>query len=42
MLPKVNAAIDFVQSKKGRNAIITSLENAKRAIDGLTGTTIHS
>lgn len=42
MLPKVRAAIDFVQSKKGRNAIITSLDNAKRAIDGLTGTTIYN
>lgn len=42
MLPKVKAAIDFVQSKKERKAIITSLENAKRAIDGETGTTIYS
>ncbi|MDY0235234.1 MAG: carbamate kinase [Gudongella sp.] len=42
MLPKVRAAIDFVQSKNKRTAIITSLESAKKAIDGQTGTTIHS
>lgn len=40
MLPKVEAAIDFVQSKDGRTTVISSLENAKRAISGETGTTI--
>lgn len=34
MLPKVEAAIDFVQSKDGRTTVISSLENAKRAISG--------
>lgn len=41
MLPKVKAAVDFVQSKENRIAIVTSLENAKRAILGETGTTIY-
>ncbi|GAA0127263.1 carbamate kinase [Clostridium sp. CTA-19] len=40
MLPKVKAAMGFVESKEGRTAIITSLEKAKEAINGLTGTTI--
>ncbi|GAA0123608.1 carbamate kinase [Clostridium faecium] len=40
MLPKVKAAMSFVESKEGRKAIITSLEKAKEAINGLTGTTI--
>lgn len=40
MLPKVKAAMNFVESKEGRKAIITSLEKAKEAINGLTGTTI--
>ena len=42
MLPKVKAALDFVESKKGRIAIISSLENAKRAMAGETGTRIYS
>lgn len=41
MLPKVNAAIDFAESKEGRVAIISSLENAKKAISGETGTRIY-
>ncbi|ADK15854.1 MULTISPECIES: carbamate kinase [Clostridium] len=40
MLPKVKAALSFVQSKIGRIAVITSLEKAKESIMGLTGTTI--
>ncbi|AZV58003.1 carbamate kinase [Clostridium sp. AWRP] len=40
MLPKVKAALSFVQSKLGRIAVITSLEKAKESIMGLTGTTI--
>lgn len=40
MLPKVEAAIDFVESGDNRSAIISSLENAKKAIKGETGTTI--
>ncbi len=40
MLPKVLAAIDFAQSKKGRTALITLLEKAKEGIAGKTGTHI--
>ncbi|MDR1801881.1 MAG: carbamate kinase [Lachnospiraceae bacterium] len=41
MLPKVEAAIAFADSKMGRQAIITELEKAKDALDGKTGTLIH-
>jgi len=41
MLPKVLAAIRFVESRPGRKAIITSLEKAKDAIKGLSGTIIE-
>lgn len=41
MLPKVDAAIKFAQSKKGRTAIITLLEKAREGIEGKTGTRIH-
>lgn len=40
MLPKVEAAIDFVKSSDDKIAIISSLDNAKQAIKGQTGTTI--
>lgn len=40
MLPKVLAAVAFAKSKKGRRAIITSLEKADEAIAGNTGTII--
>ncbi len=40
MLPKVEAAIKFVESKPGRKAIITSLDKAVEALDGKAGTTI--
>jgi len=40
MLPKVQAAINFAKSGKGRKALITSLEKAKEGIEGLTGTII--
>lgn len=40
MLPKVEAAIKFVESKNGREAIITLLEKAKEGIKGNTGTHI--
>lgn len=42
MLPKVQAAMQFAKSKKGRKALITSLEKAKEGIEGLTGTIIVS
>lgn len=41
MLPKVEAAIDFAQSKVGRQAVIASLEQASTAITGNSGTTIQ-
>lgn len=40
MLPKVQAAISFVKSGKGHEALITSLEKAKEGMEGKTGTTI--
>lgn len=40
MLPKVEAAMSFVDTKEGRQAVITSLENAKDALTGSTGTWI--
>ncbi len=41
MLPKVQAAVMFAQSKPGRTALITLLEKAKEGILGNTGTRIH-
>lgn len=41
MLPKVEAAVSFAQSKPGRKALITLLEKAKQGIAGETGTVIH-
>ena len=41
MLPKVQAAVKFAESKKGRTALITLLEKAKEGIAGQTGTHIH-
>lgn len=41
MLPKVQAAVKFADSKEGRNALITLLEKAKEGILGKTGTRIH-
>jgi len=40
MLPKVQAAVEFAQSKPGRTALITLLEKAKDGINGKTGTSI--
>lgn len=40
MLPKVQAAVDFAESKPGRQALITLLEKAKDGINGATGTRI--
>ena len=40
MLPKVEAAVKFAESKPGRTALITLLEKAKDGIAGKTGTTI--
>ena len=41
MLPKVEAAIRFAQSKPGRKALITLLEKAKEGIEGKTGTIVQ-
>lgn len=41
MLPKVEAAIQFAESKKGRIAVIGSLEKAVEAMEGNSGTKIH-
>ncbi|MFA5577216.1 MAG: carbamate kinase [Tissierellaceae bacterium] len=41
MLPKVMAAVEFVQSKEGRKSIIGSLEEAERALKGNSGTLIY-
>lgn len=41
MLPKVQAAIKFAESKKGRNAVIASLEKAKEALTGQSGTIVY-
>jgi carbamate kinase len=41
MLPKVQAAIKFVESKPGRTSVITLLEKAMDGIAGKTGTAIH-
>ncbi len=41
MLPKVQAALQFAQSKPGRTALITLLEKAKDGVAGKTGTIIH-
>lgn len=38
MLPKVQAAVRFASSKKGRTALITLLEKASEGINGKTGT----
>ena len=41
MLPKVQAAVMFAESKEGRTALITLLEKAKDGVAGKTGTAIH-
>ena len=41
MLPKVQAAVKFAESKPGRTALITLLEKARDGIEGKTGTRVH-
>ena len=41
MLPKVQAAVKFAESKPGRTALITLLEKARDGIEGKTGTLVH-
>lgn len=40
MLPKIQAAVDFADSKPGRRSLITLLEKARDGIHGRTGTMI--
>lgn len=40
MKPKIDAACRFAESKKGRCAVITSLDKAVQALKGMTGTII--
>ncbi|MDR0840655.1 MAG: carbamate kinase [Christensenellaceae bacterium] len=40
MLPKMEAALKFVESKPGRKSIITSLDKAVEALEGKAGTVI--
>jgi carbamate kinase len=42
MLPKIEAAVKFAESKPGRKAIVTSLDKAVEALEGRAGTTIRS
>lgn len=41
MLPKVQAAMSFAETKAGREALITSLEKAAEGLEGKTGTVIR-
>lgn len=41
MLPKVQAAVDFAESKEGRTSLITLLEKSRDGIQGKTGTRFH-
>jgi carbamate kinase len=40
MLPKVEAALSFAESKAGRKSLITLLEKARDGIEGKTGTLV--
>ena len=41
MLPKVESCIEYVRNTENGKALITSLEKAKDALQGKTGTVIH-
>lgn len=41
MLPKIEAALEFIGDSAVRNVLITKLEKSKEGIDGQTGTIIH-
>ncbi|MBQ1566746.1 MAG: carbamate kinase, partial [Erysipelotrichaceae bacterium] len=41
MLPKVESCIEYVKATENGKALITSLEKAKEALQGKTGTIIH-
>ena len=40
MLPKMEASVNFVSQKAGRQAVITSIEHAVEALHGEAGTII--
>jgi carbamate kinase len=40
MLPKVKAAMKFVEGSDGKKSLITSLEKAQKGLKGETGTVI--
>ncbi len=40
MLPKVESCVNFVENSRGGTALITSLDKAREALQGLTGTRI--
>ena len=42
MLPKFQAAVEFVEEREGRTALITSYDKINDALKGKTGTVIHS
>lgn len=42
MLPKVESCIEYIEHTKNGRALITSLEKAREALQGKTGTVIHS
>lgn len=41
MLPKIEAAIEFIGNSAVRTALITRLDKTREGLDGQTGTTIH-
>ena len=41
MLPEVQACLEYVNNCENSQALITSLEKAKEALQGKTGTIIH-
>ncbi|GJM68487.1 hypothetical protein HMSSN036_07030 [Paenibacillus macerans] len=41
MLPKIEAAIHFVNANSERKVIITSLDKVNEALEGKTGTVIY-
>ena len=42
MLPKFQAAVEFVEEREGRTALITSYDKINDVLKGKTGTVIHS
>ena len=40
MLPKIESCISFVENTKNGKALITSLDKARQALEGMTGTLI--